>query len=72
MSDDRLPVRGAGVLYKATEVVTMADLSVHTSHLGRLLRTCLAEAGLRCSRRWRRHTEWVGRVRDVQRSFVRI
>lgn len=23
-------------------------------------------------RRWRRHTEWVGRVRDVQRSFVSI
>lgn len=49
MSDDRLMVRGVAVLYKAGVAIIVADLSVHTSHLDSLLRTCLAEAGLRCS-----------------------
>lgn len=49
MSDDRLLVMGVEVLYKVNVAVTIADLSVHTSHPESLLRTCLAEAGLRCS-----------------------
>jgi hypothetical protein len=49
MSDIRLLVEGAATFYKASVAVTIADLSVHASHLDSLLRTCLAEAGLRCS-----------------------
>ena len=33
MSDDRLLVRGVAVFYKASVAITIADPSVHTSHL---------------------------------------
>lgn len=49
MSDIRLLFRDVAVVYKASVAVTIADLSVHASHLDSLLRPCLAEAGLRCS-----------------------
>jgi hypothetical protein len=72
MSDIQLPVEGAVMIYKARVAVTIADLSVHASQLDSLLRTCLAEAGLRCSLEVEAAYGMVYRVRDVQRSFVSI
>jgi len=58
MSDGRLLVKGVVVLYKANVDVTIDDLSVHTSHLDSL--PCRGWSSMQF-RRWRRHTEWLGK-----------